>query len=171
MHIQTEGKILAAQGPITGHFGIGTAIATNDSGTQVWILSVAELNDLRQRLPTNRFEVVWAPSITTEDRGGGGISFGKALPQTSAWVGISMVVSPKIISRELQLEINAFYTEPNDSPRIPIRTNLSAGFRVRLPNGGGVLITSPPAKDAYSTNYWLILESTAVDGHDKPIKL
>src|SRR5712672_3647256 len=119
-HIQTEAKILAARGLTTGQFGIGTAIATNDSGTQVWILSAAELNDLRQRLPTNRFEVVLAPSITTEDGGAAGISSGQALPQTSAWVGVSMYVSPKITSHELQLVINAFYTEPNDSPTIPI---------------------------------------------------
>jgi len=171
MHIQTEAKILAAQGLITGQFGIGTAIATNDSGTQVWILSAAELKDLRQRLSTNRFEVVWAPSITTEDRGGGGISFGKALPQTSAWVGISMVVGPKITSHEIQLEINAFYTEPNDSPTIPIRTNLSAAFRAKLSNGGGAMISSPVSRDLNGTNYWLILESTAVDSSDKPIKL
>jgi hypothetical protein len=170
-HIQTEAKILAARGVTTGQFGIGTAIATNDSGTQVWILSAAELNDLRQRLSTNRFEMVLAPSITTEDRGGGGISFGKALPQTSAWVGISMVVSPKIISHELQLEINAFYTEPNDSPTIPIRTNLSAAFRAKLSNAGGALISSPVSRDLNGTNYWLILESTAVDSSDKPIKL
>jgi hypothetical protein len=170
-HIQIAAKILAAQGVTTGQFGIGTAIATNDSGTQVWILSAAELNDLRQRLPTNRFEVVSAPSIITEDGLSASIFSGQALPQTSAWIGVSMYVSPKIASHELQLAINAFYTEPNDSPTIPVRTNISAACRVRLPNAGGVLITSPAAKDAYSTNYWLILSPTAVDGYGNPIKL
>src|SRR6266481_1172 len=65
--IQIASKILATKGVTTGQLGIGTAIATNDSGTQVWILSAAELNDLRQRLPTNRLEVVSAPTIITVD--------------------------------------------------------------------------------------------------------
>jgi hypothetical protein len=170
-HILIGCKLLAVHSPLTGAFGIGAATATNDSGTQVWILSAAELNDLRQRLPTNRFEVVKAPSITTEDGLSAGISSGQALPQTSAWVGVSMYVSPKITSHELQLVINAFYTEPNDSPTIPIRTNLSAACRVRLSNAGGLLISSPESKDLNRTNYWLILESTAIDGFGKPIKL
>jgi hypothetical protein len=170
-HVQIAAKILAVQGVTTGQLGIGAAIATNDSGTQVWILSAAELNDLRQRLPTNRFEVVWSPTITTEDGFGGGINSGQVLPQTSAWVGVNMVVSTKITSHELQLTIYTFYTKPNDSPTIPIRTNLSAAFRAKLSNAGGMLISSPVSRDLNGTNYWLILESTAVDGYDKPIKL
>jgi len=169
--IQIAAKILAVKGVTTGQLGIGVAIATNDSGTQVWILSATELNDLRQRLPTNGFEAVSTPSITTVDGLSASIFSGHTLPQTSASIGVSMYVSPKIASHDVHLAINAVYTEPNDSPIIPVRTNISAACRVRLPNAGGVVIMSPPAKDAYSTNYWLILSPTAIDGYGKPIKL
>ena len=169
--IQIAAKILAVKGVTTGQIGIGAAIATNDSGTQVWILSAAELSDFRQRLKTNGIQVVNAPSIVTVDRQPASLFSGYTLPQPSASIGVSMYVNPTIASHEFQLAINAVYTELNDSPTPSVGTNISAACRIRLPNAGGVLITSPPAKDTNGTNYWLILSPTAVDGYGKPIKL
>lgn len=164
-------KILAGKGVTTGQLGIGAAIATNDSGTQVWILSVAELNDFRQRFKTNGIQVVTAPSVITVDRQPASLFSGYTIPQISASIGVSMYVSPTIASHDLHLEINAVHTELNDSPTTSVSTNISATCRVRLPNAGAVLITSPPAKDTSSTNYWLLMSSTAIDGYGKPIKL
>lgn len=169
--IQIATKILAVKGVTTGQLGIGVAIATNDSGTQVWVLSVAELDDLRQSLKTNGIQVVNAPSIITVDRQPASIFSGYSIPQISASIGVSMYVNPTIASHELHLAINAVYTELNDSPTTSVGTNISAACRVRLPNAGAVLITSPAAKDTFRTNYWLILSPTAVDGYGKPIKL
>jgi hypothetical protein len=167
--IQIATKILAVKGVTTGQLGIGVAIATNDSGTQVWILSVAELDDLRQSLKTNGIQVVNAPSIITVDRQPASIFSGYSLPQIST-SGVSMYVNPTIASHELHLAINAVYTELNDSPTTSVDTNISAACRVRVPNAGAVLITRP-AKDTYRTNYWLLMSSTAIDGYGKPIKL
>jgi hypothetical protein len=169
--IQIAAKILAVKGVTTGQLGIGVAIATNDSGTQVWILSVAELNDLRQSLKTNGIQVVNAPSMITVDRQPASLFSGYVLPQPSTPIGVSMYVNPTIASHELHLAINAVYTELHDSPTPSVGTNISAACRVRLPNAGAVLITSPAAKDTFSTNYWLLMSSTAIDGFGKPINL
>jgi hypothetical protein len=172
-NILIDSKILAVHGLSTGDLAIGAAMATNQTGIQIWILSPSELDDLRQRLKTaNGIDVVNAPRIlTVADGTPASIFVGNALPPTLASVGVTIAVSPKIASHQVQLAMNALYTEQNDSPTIPIRTNLSAACRIRLPNAGGVLISSPESKDLNRTNYWLILDSTAIDRYGKPIKL
>jgi hypothetical protein len=171
-HIMIGSKFLAVHGLSTGDLGMGAAMATNETGTQIWILSPPELDDLRQRLKTApEIDVVNAPSLTVADGMPASIFVGQAFPQTSASVGVTMDVIPKIASHEFQFAINALYTEPNESPTMPIRTNFAAAFRVRLLNAGGVLISSPASRDLNGTNYWLILQSTAIDGFGKPIKL
>jgi hypothetical protein len=171
-HILIGSKIMAVHGLSTGELGIGAAIATNESGAQVWILSPFELDDLRQRLKTsNGIDVVNAPSIATADGEPATLFVGYAQPQTFASIGVTLDVSPKIASHQFQLAMNAVYTQENDNSTAPIRTNLSAACRVRLPNAGGVLISSPVSKELIGTNYWLILSATAIDGFGKPIKL
>jgi hypothetical protein len=171
-HILIGSKFLAVHGLSTGDLGIGAAMATNETGTQIWILSPSELDELRQRLKTaHGIDVVNAPSLTVADGMPASIFVGQALPQTSASVGVTIDVIPKISSHQFQFAVNALYTEPNDGPTIPLRTNLSAACRVRLSNAGGLLISSPASKHLNGTNYWLILDSTAIDGFGKPIKL
>jgi len=170
-HILINSKILAFHGLTTGQLTIGAAIATNEIGAQVWLLSPAEMDDLRQRLKTeNGIEVVNAPSITTADGESASIFAGYAHP-TLASIGVSLDFSPKIVAHQLQLALNAIYSDENDDPAMPVRTNLSAACRVTLQNAGGVLIASPVSKDLNGTNYWLILSPTAIDGFGKPIKL
>ena len=165
-------KVLAVHGLSTGNLGIGAATATNQTGTQIWILSPSELADLRQQLKTaHGIDVVNSPSLTDADGMSATIFVGQALPQTSASVGVMIDVNPKIAYRQFQLVMNALYTEPTDSPTIPIRTNLSAACRVILSNAGGALISSPASRDPNGTNYWLILDSTAIDRTGKPVKL
>jgi hypothetical protein len=171
-HILIGSKIMAVHGLSTGELGIGAAIATNESGAQVWILSPFELDDLRQRLKTsNGIDVVNAPSIATADGEPATVFVGYTQPQTFASIGVVLDVSPKIASHQFQLAMNAVYTQENDNSTSPIRTNLSAACRVRLPNAGGVLISSPVSKDPNGTNYWLILAASAIDGFGRPIKL
>jgi hypothetical protein len=171
-HIHITSKILAVHGLTTGQLGIGDAIATNETGARIWILSPSELDDLRQRLKTaNGVDVVNAPSVTTADGMPASIFVGQAHPQTLASIGVSLNLSPKIVAHQFQFAMNAVYSDENDGPTMPIRTNLSAAFRVKLPNSGGVLISSPVSKELSGTNYWLILSATAIDGYGKPIKL
>jgi hypothetical protein len=168
-------KVLSVHGVATGQLGIGAAVATNEIGAQIWILSPSELDDLRQRLKTeNGIEVVNAPSITTADGESASIFSGSThpqTPQTLASIGVSLDFSPKIVAHQFQLALNAVYSDENDDPAMPVRTNLSAACRVMLQNAGGVLISSPLSKDLNGTNYWLILSPTAIDGFGKPIKL
>ena len=165
-------KILSVHGVTTGQLGIGAAVATNETGAQIWLLLPAELDNLRQRLKTeNGLHVVNAPSVMTADGQPASIFVGETLPKTLVSIGIAMDVNPKIVDHQFQLAMNAVYTEENDNPTIPVRTNFSTACRVKLQNAGGVLITAPDSKSMFGTNYWLILDSTAIDGFGKPIKL
>jgi hypothetical protein len=171
-HILINSKILAFHGLSTGQLAIGAAIATNEIGAQVWLLSPAEMDDLRQRLKTASYsEVVYAPSVTLADGMPAGAFSGYAHPQTLATIGVSLDLSPKIVAHQFRLALNAVYSDENDDPAMPVRTNLSAACRVTVQNAGGVLISSPISKAPNGTNYWLILAPTAIDGFGKPIKL
>jgi len=172
-HIEIKAKILAVHGVTTSELGISAAVATNETGAQVWILSPSDLDDLRQRLKTaSGIDVVNAASIITVGGQPASLAAGHGHPKTSAWIGVTLNVDPKVVSHQFQLAMSANYTESNDDiANAPICTNISAACRVRLLNAGGVLIASPVSKDLYGTNYWLILSTTAIDGFGKPIKL
>jgi hypothetical protein len=163
-------KILSVHGVTASQLNILEPMATNGTGAQVWLLSPSQLADLGKRLKTvNGIDVVNAPRLITSDGERASIFVGSTRPQTLASIGISMDLSPNIVAHHLQLAMNALFTDENDGPTMPIRTNLSAAFRVRLSNAGGVLMSSP--KDLNGTNYWLILSPTAIDGFGKPTKL
>jgi hypothetical protein len=170
-------KILAVRGVTTSQLDIHEAMATNGTGAQIWLLSPSQLADLGKRLKTvNGIDVVNAPRLITTDGEGASIFVGHAQPQTLepqtlVSIGICLDLSPKIVAHQLQLAMNAVYTDENDGPAMPIRTNLSATCRVTLQNAGGMLMSSPLPKDLNGTNYWLILCPTAIDGSGKPIKL
>ena len=168
-------KILAVHGVTTSQLDIHGAIATNGTGAQIWLLSPSQLADLGKQLKTvNGIDVVNAPRLITSDGEGASIFVGHAQPQTPqtfASIGICLDLSPKIVAHHLQLALNAVYTDDNEGPTMPIRTNLSATCRVTLQNAGGMLMSSPSPKDLNGTNYWLILSPTAIDGSGKPIKL
>jgi hypothetical protein len=164
-------------GVTTSQLDIHEAMATNGTGAQIWLLSPSQLADLGKRLKTvNGIDVVNAPRLITTDGEVASIFVGHAqpqtlTPQTLTSIGICLDLSPKIVAHHLQLALNAVYTDDNDGPTMPIRTNLSAACRVRLSNASGVLITSPSPKEVNGTNCWLILSATAIDGSGKPINL
>lgn len=178
-NIQITSKILAVHGVTAGDFGIGTAIATNESRTQAWILSPAELDELRQRLEaSDGLDLINAPRITVADGMPASISVGTVTPiavgnpNPVTFVGITVDVNPKILSHRVALALSTVCSEPVESSATsPIRTNLSAACRLIMSNAGGVLITGPPPKEINGTNYWIILSPTAIDGFGKPIKL
>jgi hypothetical protein len=171
--IHINSKLLAVHGVTAGQLGISAAVATNETGAQVWILSPSDLDDLRQRLKTvSGIDVVNAPSIITADGQPASLAAGHGHPKTSAWIGVTLNVDPKIVSHQFQLTMSANYTESSDdTATASIRTNISAACRVRLPNAGGVMIAGPEPRGLNGTNYWLILSATAIDGFGKPIKL
>lgn len=170
IHITSE--ILAVHDLTNRQLDIGSSMATNETGVQVWLLSPSRLDDLRQRLKTaHGIELVSSPSLTTLDGLSGSMFVGSTHPRTLASIGVSLDLSPKIVAHQFQLAVNAVHTEECDSQAMGVRTNLSAACRVTLSNAGGVLITSPMSKDKSGTNYWLILSSTAIDGFGNPVKL
>jgi hypothetical protein len=183
-HILIGCKFLAVHSPLTGALGIGAAMATNESGSQVWILSAPELDTLRQRLKTaNGIQVVTEPSLTVADGTKASIMVGSVTTivpagignfnfPSNAFIGVTVDVDPKIVSHEFQLAMSTVYIMDSVLTNVSgVRTNISAACRVRLSNAGGVLISSPFSKDLNGTNYWLILSPTAIDGYGKPIKL
>ncbi len=171
--IHIASKFLAVHGLSAGELGIGTAMATNESGAQVWIFSPSELGDLRRRLKTaNGIEVMNSPSVITVGGQPASLAAGHAHPKTSAWIGVTLNVDPKVVSHQFQLALSANYTESSDdTATASIRTNLSAACRVWLPNAGGVMVAGPESRDLNRTNYWLILSAIAIDGAGNPIKL
>jgi hypothetical protein len=171
--IHIASKFLAVHGVTTSELSIGTAIATNESGAQVWIFSPSELEDFRQRLKTaNGIEVMNAPSVVTVGGQPASLAAGHAHPKTSAWIGVTLNVEPKVVSHQFQLADSANYTESREDTATPsVRTNLSAACRVWLPNAGGMMIAAPESRDLNGTNYWLILSTKAIDGSGNPIKL
>jgi hypothetical protein len=170
--IQISIKFLAVHGVATTDLGIGTAIGTNDTRTQAWILSASELEELRQRMKTmNGIDSVNNPSITMADGTSASVFVGQSHPQALSFVGASVDVMPKIVSHQFQFGMSAIYSEPNPRAPTSVRTNLAAGCRLILPNAGGILITSPESNDPNDTNYWLILSPTAIDAYGNMTKL
>lgn len=171
IHIAT--KIFAVHGMKTDQLDIGTAIGTNDARMQVWILSPSELDALQQRFKNlNGIDVVSAPSIVTLDGMSASVASGQSYPQTPTFVGVTVDVSPKIASHQVQVAMSAVYSEVDQNKgSSPIRTNLCAACRVRMPNAGGLLMKGPDSEDSNGTNYWFLLCPTAIDATGNPIKL
>jgi len=171
-HIQISIKFLAVHGVTATELGIGAAIGTNDTRTQAWILSSAELEELRQRIKTmHGFDSVNESSITMADGTAASVLAGQTHPQALTFVGSSVDVTPKIASHQFQFGMSVVYSEPDPRATTSVRTNLAAACRLILPNAGGILITSPESNGPNATNYWLLLSPTAIDAYGKMKKL
>lgn len=166
-------KIYAVHGIKTEQLDLGTPTGTNDARTEVWILSPSQLKELRQRVKSlNGIDLVNAPIVVTLDGMSASVASGQSLPLTGTFVGVTLGISPKIASHEVQLGLGAVYSEVEQNKgSSAIRTNLCAACRVRLPNAGGLLMKGANSRDNNATNYWLLLCPTAIDAAGNAIKL
>jgi hypothetical protein len=168
--ILIDASIFAARETSMDELHIGVPVATNGTGARLWILSASELHGLRNQIQASKgVNLVNRPRMTLGEGTWASMCMGQAA-QGTAFIGVSLDMSPKIVSHQFQIGMNAVYTEPGDAAAI-VRTNLSATCRVIMPNAGGILITGPDSSQLNGTNYWLILSPTAIDGSGKAINL
>lgn len=170
-HILIDTSIFASHGATIEELHVGVPVATNEKGTRIWILSSAELQDIRHQIQASKgINLVNRPRMTLGEGTWASMCAGQSTPQGAAFIGVNLDMYPKIISHQFQVGMNALYTEPDDVAAT-VKTNISATCRVMVPNAGGVLITSPDAHRLNGTNYWLILSPTAIDGSGKAMSL
>lgn len=164
-------SIFASHGTTIEELRVGVPVATNELGSRLWILSTAELQNIRYRIQDSKgVNLVNRPRMTLLEGTRASICVGQSAPQGTAFIGVSVDMFPKVISHQFQVGMNALYTEPGDIAA-NVKTNISAACRVMVPNAGAVLIASPDAKQSNGTNFWLLLSPTAIDGAGNAISL
>lgn len=166
-----DARVFASHGTPIDELQVGTPIGTNEMGARAWILSASELQGLRRRIEASRnVALVNSPRMTLADGTRASMSDIQTAPQGMTFVGVSLDMYPKIVSHQFELNLNAVYTEPGEAVAT-VKTNISATCRVVVPNGGGILVSSPDTRQPLSTNYWIILSPTAIDAAGKAIRL
>jgi hypothetical protein len=169
--------LLALTGEAMPPAGLGHPLATNAAGQSVWLVSEAELKNLRQGLRTMPgVSHLGGPRVQTYDGGqaqvfqGSTVSLGSNLVP----VGLAMGVLPKIEGESFRLLATAVSSESFTNAgagRVGIRTNFAAACRALVGNGGAVVLAGGRATGGNGTNYAFIISVTAVDGKGKPISL
>lgn len=171
--IQIVTRIFAVHGVRAEQLDLGTPRGTNAASGQVWILSASDLEALQQRFKNlDGIDLVSAPTILVGDGTSASLFNGQSLPAPLGFVGVAVDVNPKIASHQMHVAMSAVYSEVDQNKgSSPIRTNLCAACRVRMPNAGGLLIKAPDPQANNGTNYWFLLCPTAIDATGNPIKL
>ena len=170
-HILIDTIIFASHGATIEELHVGVPVATNEMGARLWILSSTELQDVRHQIQDLQgVNLVNRPRMTLGEGTWASMCVGQSTPQGTAFIGVNLDMYPKIVSHQLQVGMNALYTEP-DEAAANVKTNISATCRVIVPNAGAVLMTSPNSSQARGTNYWLIVSPTAIDGFGKATSL
>jgi hypothetical protein len=75
---------------------------------------------------------------------------------------------PKIVGNSFDLLVCVTSTT---GPSATIQTNFAMAGRVKLRNGGAMVVNGPGSSVAGGTNYWYVLSSQAIDPAGNPIKL
>ena len=88
---------------------------------------------------------------------------------------LEVALTPKIAHGAIRLLVGATATETDRShraqPREPADSNFSAACRVFIPNGGGLVISTPSAPDTGGGSYWFIVSPAAIDPRGNRINL
>lgn len=156
----------------------------NSGGASAWILSPGDLLLFQQRLKASpSVNKLSSPRILTMSGGQAIFSTIRAVTLVSTNLGVITGISTNYglttdikataSGDSISILLNMSDTElvgPPVTPPPPIVTNLSAVCRVRLANGGGLVISSGQTGPGDSTNYWLVISPTLVDAAGKPIK-
>jgi hypothetical protein len=139
--------------------GLPQTVFRNADGTRCWILSSEEWTNLKGELEgATGISTMDVSRVTTLEGG-----------QSSVSSGTMTVDSlPMIVGSSFDLLVCV--TSTTGSPAT-IRTNFAMAGRVRLRNGGAMVVSGPGSPVAGGTNYWYILTSQAIDQAGNQIKL
>ena len=139
--------------------GLPQTVFRNVDGARCWILSSEEWTNVKGELEGGTGISTMSVSRITTLEGG----------QSSMSSGTMKVDSlPKIVGSFFDLLVCV--TSTTGSPAI-IQTNFAMAGRVKLRNGGAMVVNGPGSPVAGGTNYWYILSSQAIDRAGNPIKL
>jgi hypothetical protein len=150
---------------------------TNREGVRAWILSADEFKSFQQRLKgLPGVDTGDAVSLTTFDGGQAQVSNGspRTVGTNSLFIGLTLGVLPKIAGSKFDLLVSAASTGAAPLPDGTIAramTNLLTACRVRLPNGGALVVDGGATRFSPGTNEWMILSAVAVDARGMPKKL
>jgi len=139
--------------------GLPPTVFRNADGARCWILSSEEWTNLKREL-----------------EGGTGISTMSVARVTTLEGGQSSVSSGTMTVDSLPRIVGSFFdllvcvTATTGSPAT-IQTNFAVAGRVKLRNGGAMVVNGPGSPIAGETNYWYVLSSQAIDRAGNPIKL
>lgn len=75
---------------------------------------------------------------------------------------------PKIVGSSFDLLVCATSTTGSTAT---IQTNFAMAGRVKIPNGGAMVVSGPVSPVEGGTNYWYVLSSQAIDPAGNPIGL
>jgi hypothetical protein len=175
--ILIDSRLLMLSAAAADQTGLGAPVAASSDGMRAWILSPAELSSLLQRLKTTPEASLLSRPRAQSAAGTSARTFfgntmivaGKNVP-----VGLTLEVSPKVRSGSIQLLLAFTSSESVASlaaNAAALRTNLAVACRVFLPNAGGLVVAGGNTDGPRTTNYWLILSTTAVDARGNPTKL
>jgi hypothetical protein len=164
-----------------GSESLGAPTATNTDGTRAWILTENELGAFRNLLQTAPgYNLMVSPRVVTADGTTAGVSVTDTISIPSpdgsirrVPVGLTMDLSPKLVSHAIRLVVGLLSTSkgPITNGAITIKTNGVVNSRVRLPNGGALILNVGETRPGASTNFWIIVSPTATDSKGQRVNL
>ncbi len=82
---------------------------------------------------------------------------------------VNLAITPKIVSQSVKL---TYIITPIQSPVVPatLKTNAVIGFRVLVPDAGGILINCDNSAGANGRGPWLLFSPSREDASGNPIK-
>jgi hypothetical protein len=139
--------------------GLPQTVFRNVDGARCWILSSEEWTNLKRELEGGTGISTMSVSRVTTLEGG----------QSSVSSGTMKVDSlPKIVGSFFDLLVCVTSTTGSAAT---IQTNFAMAARVKLRNGGAMVVNGPGRPVAGEANYWYILSSQAIDRAENPINL
>jgi hypothetical protein len=130
--------------------GLPQAVFTNVDGTRCWILSPEEWTNLKRELKSAAGSTINVVTVTTLEGAQYSVSAGT----------MKVDCLPKIVGDSFDLLLCAINTAGTTAR---IQTNFAMAGRVKLPNGGAILVNGPGSPAAGETNCWYVLSSQATD--------
>jgi hypothetical protein len=129
--------------------GLPQTVFRNADGTRCWILSAEEWTNFRREVAGGtEISIMNASRVTTLEGGQSSMSSGT----------LNVNSLPEIVGSSIDLLV--WVTSTTGSPAT-IQTNLAMAGRVKLRNGGAMVVNGPGSPFAGGTNYWYTLSSQA----------
>jgi hypothetical protein len=156
--------------------GLGPPATTNADGLRAWILTLADLDTVKERFKVmHGYEVLSSPSAYAAN---GypvymGVGHATRIGTNSITGNIYLNIIPTVRPGSLSLVITASdadYPHLNSSNPQPGITNFLAAFKATLPPQGAVILYDEVHTNAGGKLHWLLLTATSLDAQGKPIR-